>query len=190
MARSRVGLRSMGVEICRRKKWSRNLRRFWVLATPRWMILPALNSFRRFVTATRFHAKLRCRFITNRGVEWAECAGTSGRNAGKRFFPARSVELCPRSHRVRAQLEFVRWRNRRNRSLQRHRRRSVSLLCAPECTRLRQAKSRWGGLRLFQLRGSLDVERVGERKRKRICSHPCVGANSRNCADAEATRRP
>src|SRR5207248_6808725 len=112
MARSRFGLRSVGVEIWRRKKWSRNLRRFWVLATPRWMILPALNSFPRFVTGTRFHAKLRCRFITNRGVEWAECGGNSGRNAAERFFPARSAELCPRSHRLRAQLEFVRWADR------------------------------------------------------------------------------
>src|SRR5438552_18524005 len=107
MVRSRFGLRSMGVEICRRKKWSRNLRRFWVLATPRWMILPALNSFRRFVTATRFHAKLRCRFITNRGVEWAECAGTSGRNGAERFFPAWSAELWPRSDGLRGGLEVV-----------------------------------------------------------------------------------
>ena len=32
----------------------------------------------------------------------------AGRNAGERFFPARPRQLCPRSHWVRANLEFVR----------------------------------------------------------------------------------
>src|SRR5947207_1719970 len=98
----------MLVEICRRKKLSRNLRRFWDLETLHWMILPMPNSFRLFAMANRFHAKSRFRFITNRKSEPAGSRDGAGRNA-ERFFSARSAELRPRSHRVRANLEFVRW---------------------------------------------------------------------------------
>src|SRR4029077_6568950 len=112
----------MRVEMCRRKKLSRNLRRFWDLETLRWMILPMPNSFRLFAMANRFHAKSRFRFITNREGEPAGGGNRAGRNAGERFFPARPAQLRPRSHRVRANLEFVRWDNRRNGSLQCNRR--------------------------------------------------------------------
>src|SRR5881394_1817336 len=112
----------MLVEICRRKKLSRNPRRSWDLETLRWTILPMPNSFRLFAMANRFHAKSRFRFITNREGEPAGSGNRAGRNAGERFFPAQPPELRPRSHRVRANLEFVRWGNRRNGSLQRNRR--------------------------------------------------------------------
>src|SRR5437870_10342485 len=112
----------MLVEICRRKKLSRNLRRFWDLATLRWMILLMPNSFRLFAMANRSHAKSLFRFITNRKGEPAGNGNRAGRNAGERFFPARPAQLCPRTDRMRANLEFVRWGNRRNGSLQRNRR--------------------------------------------------------------------
>src|SRR5438309_9836874 len=110
----------MLVESCRRKKLSRNLRVFWDLVTLRWMILAMPNSFRLFGMANRFHAKSRFRFITNREGEPAGGGNRAGRNVGERFLPARPAQLCPRSHRVRANLEFVHWGNRRNGSLQRN----------------------------------------------------------------------
>src|SRR5438132_14138348 len=104
----------MLVEICRRKKLSRNLRRFWDLETLRWMILAMPNSFRLFGMANRFHAKSRFRFITNREGEPAGGGNRAGRNAGERFLPARPARLCRRSHRVPADLGFVQWYSRRS----------------------------------------------------------------------------
>src|SRR5207248_2642014 len=97
----------MPVEICRKKKLPRNLRRFWDLVTLHSMILPMPNSFRLFVTARRSHAKSRFRFTTDRKSEPAGSGSRAGRIAGERFFPARSAQLRPRSYRVRTELEFV-----------------------------------------------------------------------------------
>src|SRR4029077_16809602 len=76
----------MRVEICRKKRWSRNLRRFWDLATLHSMILPMPNSFRLFAMGNRFHAKSRFRFITNREGEPAGMGTGRGEMLGRDFF--------------------------------------------------------------------------------------------------------
>jgi len=110
-------------EICRRKKLSRNLRRFWDSETLRWMILPMQNSFRLFAMANRFHAKSRFRFITNREGEPAASGNRAGRNAGERFFSNGDPLTCARDLiGCEANLEFVRWDSRLNGSVQCNRR--------------------------------------------------------------------
>src|SRR5437764_1668436 len=84
----------MLVEICRRKKLSRNLHRFWDLATLHWMILPMPNSFRLFAMANRFHAKSRFRFITNRKSEPA--GSRDGAGEMRRDFFQRDPLSCAR----------------------------------------------------------------------------------------------